>query len=300
MQALGDLGGLHGLAEAIADIREMREAGGVVAVADVQHVLGVFAGADTLDEVFHVVRAVGEVFKLRDGLALVVVGLAFGDVAAFAVDDVAIAHASIGRGAEALVHVLHGQAKLVHDERHGRVGMEGDLAVRGEAVIGVAPAIAEAHHALWQRVGIAECPAGDVVLVRALIADVAISIRPLPVPVVVELFAQNGQFGARCGPQFVIDGGWWLLRAVHFIDAHAQTVHERVGELHFADVAFVDPLHRRCPAEVGTALHAVLDDEALGGGFLRGGHEFGAFEEIVAHGFLHIDMLAMLQRGEGD
>ena len=44
----------------------------------------------------------------------------------------------------------------------------------------------------------------------------------------------------------------------------------------------------------------MLDDEALGGGFLRGGHEFRAFEEIVAHRLLHIHVLAMLQRGERD
>jgi hypothetical protein len=233
-------------------------------------------------------------------MARVVVGLRFSHITAFAVNDVAGAQAFVGRFAGFGVEVAHGQAELVHDERYGLVRVEGDLAVGALTVIHIAPAVAEAHDALGQRVGVAERPAGHVVLMRPLVADVAAAVGPLPVPVVVELFPHDGQFGPWGGPELVIHRGGWLLRAIHVVDAQAQTVNERVGELGFADVAFFDPLHGAGPAFVGPALHAVLHDEALRGGFGGRGHELGAFDEVVAHRLLDIDMLAVLQGGERD
>ena len=147
--------------------------------------------------------------ELHDGLPFVVVGLALDDEAAFTVDDVADASGG-GVAVHPVdrllfpVHVLEGQAAVVEEKRGRLVGVEGQLVVRGLAVVFVAPASAEAHDALGQQFGIAERPAAHVELVRSLVADVAIAEGPLPVPVVVELLPMHGLHAARTRPQLEV------------------------------------------------------------------------------------------------
>ena len=72
------------------------------------------------------------------------------------------------------------------------------------------------------------------------------------------------------------------------------------GERHLADVAFLHPRHGLRPAGAGAALHAVLHHDALLGDFIGGVHQLAAFPDVVAHGLLHIHVLAMLHGRHGD
>ena len=63
-----------------------------------------------------------------------------------------------------------------------------DFGVRRVAGIFVSESAAVAEHAIGQRFE-AEAPAGDIHLMHALVADVAIAVGPLPMPVVMEMRA---------------------------------------------------------------------------------------------------------------
>ena len=66
------------------------------------------------------------------------------------------------------------------------VELEADVQRVGRlAVVGVAEPAAGGHHGLGQLV-LAQAPAGQVHLVDALVAEVAVAVVPVPVPVVVE------------------------------------------------------------------------------------------------------------------
>ena len=314
------------LTKAVRDVGELRQHRSVVAVGDVQDVLDDLAFADGGNEVLHVVWAILEVVELGDGLAVVVVGLGFCDEAAFAMDDIADA----GSGGLAVdtedwliafvpVHVLHWQATIVEEDRCVAIVLiKGQLVVGGLAIIGVTPASAEAHDALWSSGRVAERPAGDVELVRSLVADIAIAVAPLPVPIIMELLAADGFHWAWGGPEVVIDVhilwatasvaehlgdatiGIWLDRGFNLADALASLEVDATGKLDFADVAFFDPIHGGCPAEVGTALHAVLEDEALAFGVSASFDELAAFRHVVADGLFHIHVFAIGDAGHGD
>ena len=79
-----------------------------------------------------------------------------------------------------------------------------DLGVGHVAGIFVAQPSAVGDHPVGQTIQ-PKAPAGDVHLVRTLIAHVAVAPFPLPVPVVVELAAASAAAFARAGPKIVID-----------------------------------------------------------------------------------------------
>jgi hypothetical protein len=60
------------------------------------------------------------------------------------------------------------------------------------------------------------------------------------------------------------------------------------------------PFHGGGPAEVGAALHAVLDDQALLGGDGGGFDELAAFPDVVGDGLLDVHVLAVGDAGQGD
>ena len=96
--------------------------------------------------------------------------------------------------AEELVHVLRaglvGQAADFEDQRRRRIVVEHDLGVRRLAVVHVAQPPADAPHARRQFVDAQE-PAGQVHLVNALVADVAVAGGPDPMPIVVQTLAAS-------------------------------------------------------------------------------------------------------------
>ena len=73
--------------------------------------------------------------------------------------------------------------------------MDHDLGVGRFAGVFVAQAAAVAEHALADVIA-PQAPAGDVHLVNALVAQVAVAVVPEPVPVVVQLLRVSGSIGA--------------------------------------------------------------------------------------------------------
>ena len=85
------------------------------------------------------------------------------------------------------------------------VELEGDeLRVGGLAVVGVAEPAAGGHDGLGELV-LAQAPAGDVHLVDALVAEVAVAVVPDPVPVVVEPVGVERPLGRGAEPEVVVD-----------------------------------------------------------------------------------------------
>src|SRR5207247_660708 len=115
-----------------------------------------------------------------------------------------------------------------------------DLRVGRLAVIDVAEASADADHRLGQPL-LAEAPAGDVHLVDALVAEVAVAVVPDPVPVVVD--GAVGRLAVRrvvrggAAPQVVVHRGGRLLVTVHLADARPRLVAQAARQLHLADAA---------------------------------------------------------------
>src|SRR5207249_33639 len=93
------------------------------------------------------------------------------------------------------------------------VAVDAHLRVGRLAGIGVAVAAAVALGTLTD-VADAQAPAGDVHLVDALIAQVAVAVGPLPVPVVMELWPRDRLNRGRTAPQVVIDLGRRLIFAL--------------------------------------------------------------------------------------
>ena len=115
--------------------------------------------------------------------------------------------------AHVAVHSLFAGPRWVHpagprtSKISGAFGVvvDDDLGVGVVAVVDVAEAAADAEDARGE-LHLAEEPAGDVHLVDALVAEVAVAGVPDPVPVVVEAAcACSGQLGRRAAPEVVVD-----------------------------------------------------------------------------------------------
>ncbi len=282
-----------------------------------------------IDEVKHVIATFAEFIELFDGVALVVVGLGLDDVAAFTVDDVAdaccggLAIHPVNR-LQFPVHVLQRKAAVVKEQRRRLIGPESQLVVGGLAVVFVAPASTEAHHALGQQFGISQRPAAHIGLMRPLVADVAVAEGPLPVPVIMELGAVHRHHAARAGPELEIhihilrrpgrvclhvaqimegsldDPVLGLNSRRHLAGGNARLVIQTTGERHLADVAFLHPGHALRPAGAGATLHPMLHHEPLLRDFLGGVQQLSSFPDVVADGLLHVHMLAVLHSRHGD
>ena len=192
---LGDLRGSAGLAPHVGDVAEVAEGAREVAVLDRGGQILAAAAAHGVDEVRVVV---GAAFPLLELLALRVERGGFGvarylQVAALAVDDDADLRT------EVLVHAapaplvllrleVAGQAADLEQQGRALVVVVHELGVRGVAVVDVGEPAADADRPRRQRV-LAQRPAGDVHLVDALVAEVAVAGVEHPVPVVVQTLA---------------------------------------------------------------------------------------------------------------
>ena len=158
---------------------------------------------------------------------------------------------------------------------------------------------------------LAEPPAGDVPLVRPLVADVAVAVIPVPVPVVVEAVVVEGALGGRAEPGVVID-----LLQVGPVVVHAGLVPDEVavrlarpdavgdeadgiagleaqaaGHVDLADAAAVEEGHGLADGPAGPVLEADRDHAAVAAGGLD---HAPPFPDVVAAGLLDEDVLARL------
>lgn len=126
-----------------------------------------------------------------------------------------------------------------------------------------------------------------------MVANVAVAVRPLPVPIIVEAVAHNGEFAAGATPEVVVEGLRGLLRAINQADAFTGLIAETVGVEHLAEGFVLDPFHDLVPTFGGTALHAVLDDELIV--LFSGFDELATFPDVVGDGLFYVDVLASLE-----
>src|SRR5207244_4006017 len=132
---------------------------------------------------------------------------------------------------------------------------------------------------------LAEEPAGDVHLVDALVAEVAATGVPDPVPVIVEPLATEGRHRGGTAPEIIIHFRRRGLRGVHLPDAGPPFVTEASRDFDFAQVARADPFNRFFDGEAGTALRAGLHDPAvLAGGF----HHLASLPDVLGNRLFHV------------
>jgi len=186
------------------------------------------------------------------------------------------------------------QAADLEDQRRAVIGVIDDLRVGGLAVVVVAQAPANAHHARRQR-RIAQEPAGDVHLVDSLVAQVAVAVVVDPVPVVVEVLPGQGLQRRRAGPEVVIQSGRDLSFA-HLADRHARLVAGATRVLDLSQVARPDPGHGLDHVGVGAGLRSGLDHASV---LACGADELSSLEDIVGDRLLQIDVLSGLAGPDG-
>ena len=173
--------------------------------------------------------------------------------------------------------------------------MVNDLRVGGLAIVLVSEPAADAPDA-WGKFHVAEEPTGDVHLVDALIAKVAIAVIPHPVPVVMQAFAGEGFLGGWAEPEIVIHLARHILGIRDITDAAAALVAKTTGDLDLTEVTSLHPLHGILNALGAASLCAGLDNLLV----LPGGvHQLAAFPHVVAHGLLHVNILAGLDSPDG-
>ena len=265
----------------------MGESGGEVAAFG--SVSGVdFSGVAGIDEGLHVG------FRALEGLddfPVFVEGIAFGamtagQVAALAFDEVSEGMVFVGFG---------GESADFEDDGDGIIEVA-DLGVCPLAVVLVAESRADGDDGGGE-FRIAGHPTADIELVGTLVAEVAVAVIELPVPVVVEFFAMNGSHLAWAAPEIVIDRGGSGFGSGDFADGRAGFVAETAGEFDFADLAGLDEIVGFVPCGFGATLEAVLDDDFV---FLCGVSELAAFPDVVGNGFLDVSMFAVGGGGGGD
>src|SRR5262249_8956539 len=103
----------------------------------------------------------------------------------------------------------------------------------------------------------AQAPAGDIHLVDALIAQIAIAVSPIPVPVIVEAILFEGDHRRGTGPEVVVHPGGRLAYRL-LSDRVAPLEAKPARHVHVADEAFphfADPIAQ---GDAGAALAPLL------------------------------------------
>ena len=135
-----------------------------------------------------------------------------------------------------------------------------------------------------------ERPTHHVELVNALVAELAVAVVPLPMPLVVQAQIAERAVGSGAFPQVVMDARGnrpFLVRA----DAVAPFVGEAAGQVNLADQPLLELLNALDDFRAGAVLRAVLNDAAV---TARGADGLLAFESIVRERLFDIDVLARL------
>ena len=144
---------------------------------------------------------------------------------------------------------------------------------------------------------VADEHAADIELVRALIAEIAIAVIKLPMPVVVKFFTLDASYLARAAPEIVIHGAGCCFWSCDFTDGWAGFVAEASGDFDFADGAGFDEIVGFVPCGFGATLEAVLDDGFV---FYCRVSELTTFPDVVGNGFFNVGMFAVSGGGGGD
>src|SRR5262249_40165878 len=132
-----------------------------------------------------------------------------------------------------------------------------DLRVGRLTVIGVAEAPADADDRPRQLV-FAQAPAGDIHLMNALVAQIAVAVIPHPVPIVMEAEAMEGRARGRTAPQVVIDRVGNGPFTAGPADAGTAFVAQCPGHLYFPQPARAQKLDRLLNTSAAADLGARL------------------------------------------
>ena len=149
---------------------------------------------------------------------------------------------------------------------------------------------ADAHRPPRQGV-VAEQPAGDVDLVDALVARLAVAHVPGEAAIVLELVAIDRLLAGRPAPQIVVERRGDRQRLGAFADRVARLVGERGRVLDLAEVPGFEPAGHLGVAADGAALRADLHEAVV---FPRGADHLPALPDEVRERLLAIDLAAGL------
>ena len=184
---------------------------------------------------------------------------------------------------------FHQAANLDH---HGHVTelVDGQLHVGRLPLVLVPHTAAKAPDASRQGGRGPQRPMGHVGLVYALVADLAVTEIPAPMPVVMDQVAvERSQFG-RAGPVVEIQR---CRRRFVGLETDAPSRLADVGLAHqqLAPLARLEGRDLAGPVLVAALLRAVLDDDAVS---FRSFDALAAFKDRMATGLFHVDVLAGL------
>src|SRR6185295_223466 len=138
-------------------------------------------------------------------------------------------------------------------------------------------------------------PAGDVHLVDTLVADIAVPVVPVPVPLVVEAVLVERPRGRGAEPEVIVHSR--RDRAVRLLaDRGALLVAEAASDLDLPQLASADVFEPFPEPWSRAGLGTVLDDPVV---LPRGLDDLPALPERVAERLLHVDVLARLDGPDG-
>src|SRR5207237_4825346 len=244
-------------AQRVTDVAQVAQSARQVAFENVRVELGAIAAADRLHEVAEVIFAAA--LELVDNIAVVIQRddtlVAGNHHAVGSLPDVADIVRRLDAGLDIGERAPGRQAADLEDQLGIAVIEDADLRIGGLAVVLIAEAAADADDRFRQFV-LTQPPAGLVHLVNALVAEVAVAVVPLPVPVVVEVLAHERLPGRRAAPEVVVDRGRNRLRALDLADARPQLVAERPGQLDLAELAGLQEGNRLAQGAAAAALRA--------------------------------------------
>ena len=197
-------------------------------------------------------------------------------------------------GASVVVHVLcvlRGRQSADLKVKGGFFVAVGDgLGVRGFTIVGVTEASADADDGGGELLLTKE-PAGDVRLVYALVAEVAVPVVPDPVPVVVELFAEQVNFWGGAAPKIEVEALGDGLWAGDLFDGTPRLVAGPASVFEFAEWVAFQPFDGGLEATGGAALGPALDDSVV---FEGGCGQLSAFPNGVGDGLFDVNIFTGL------
>src|ERR1035437_2010482 len=141
----------------------------------------------------------------------------------------------------------------------------------------------------------AQAPARDIDFVNALVAEVAVAVGPIPVPVAVEAVFLEWHLLRRTLPQVVIHIRRGIAHGLG-ADGVAPLVAQAAGEVDVADQTFAHLPHAVLQRHRGAALAALLHHPVVLAGRR---HDLFDFEDIMRARLLDVDVLAGAARVDG-
>ncbi len=142
----------------------------------------------------------------------------------------------------------------------------------------------------------AEEPAGDVYLVDALVPKVTVSVVPNPVPVVVELLAEQVGLRGWAAPQVEVNAFGDGLRSADFFDGAPRFIAGSAAVFEFPEGAPFQPFDGGFESAGRAALGPALNDPIV---FEGGSCELASFPDGMGNGFFDVDVFPRLGGPDG-